>query len=84
MPADSVSPLPRNQGPSIHMDAADHRLTASHGHQGRAGAAYRARQKQLIDQGRFDDAIQMDIDDIQSRFGTKYDDAILEMIDSLD
>lgn len=84
MPANSVTDLKHSQGPSIHMSKADHRKTASHGHQGLAGAEYRAKQKELIDSGRFDDAIQMDIDDIQSKFGNKYDDAILQMIDSLD
>jgi hypothetical protein len=84
MPADSVSPLSRSKGPGILMDKADHARTASHGSQGLAGAKYRARQKALIEQGRFDDAVQMDIDDIQSKSANKYDDAILEMIDSLD
>ena len=84
MPANSVNGLPHSQGPSIHMSKADHKLTASHGNQGLAGAEYRAKQKELIDSGRFDDAIQMDIDDIQGKFGNKYDDAILQMIDSLD
>lgn len=83
MPANSVNGLPHSQGPAIFMSKADHKLTASHGHQGLAGAKYRARQKELVDSGRFDDAIQMDIDDIRSKFGNKYDDAILQMIDSL-
>lgn len=51
---------------------------------GLAGAEYRDKQKKLIDEGRFDDAIQMDVDNIQGLFGSKYDDAILQMIDSLD
>ncbi|MGI0120191.1 RHS repeat domain-containing protein, partial [Zooshikella sp. RANM57] len=84
MPANSVNGLRHSQGPAIHMPTVDHRQTASHGHQGLAGAEYRAKQKELIDAGRFDDAIQMDIDDIQTKFGNKYDDAILQMIDSLD
>jgi hypothetical protein len=82
-PADSASPLSRGNGPAVKMDIADHKQTASHGSQGLEGKAYRAEQKRLIDQGRFDDAVQMDIDDIQGKFGDKYDDAILEMIDSL-
>jgi hypothetical protein len=40
-------------------------------------------QANLIALGRFADAIQMDIDNNQSLFGNKYEDAILEMIDSL-
>ena len=82
MPANSVSPLRHPDGPSIWMETADHRRTASWGNS-RAARQYRARQRELIREGRFDDAIQMDIDDIQSKFGNKYDDAILQMIDSL-
>ena len=35
-----------------------------------------------IGQGKFDDAFLMDVDDIQSKFGNTYDDAILEAIDA--
>jgi hypothetical protein len=83
MPADSVSPLSREDGPAIEMDMLDHRRTASWG-SGTDAKNYRDLQKTLIDQGRFDDAIQMDIDNVQSIFGDKYDKAILDMIDSLD
>ena len=65
------------------MSKADHMKTASWG-RSKAAKAYRARQESLIRQGRRDDAIQMDIDDIQSKFGSKYDEGILQMIDSLD
>lgn len=82
MPAKSASPLPEADGPAIRMDPADHRRTASYG-RGTAQDAYRARQRELIDQGRFDDAFLMDVDDIQSKFGDKYDQAILEAIDAL-
>lgn len=81
-PANKVSPRTMYSGPAIRMSADDHKLTASYG-SSPAAAAYRARQKALIDQGRFDDAVQMDIDDIRTKFGSKYDEAILEMIDSL-
>jgi hypothetical protein len=64
------------------MDKADHRKTASWG-TSRGAKDYRAKQKALIDDGKMDDAIQMDIDDITSKFPGKYDDAILQMIDSL-
>jgi hypothetical protein len=66
------------------MNGVDHGQTASHTNQGAAGAMYRARQKELIDQGRFGEAIQMDIDDIRGKFSDKYDQAIHEMLDSLD
>jgi len=82
MPADSTSPLPTDQGPAIQMAPEDHRRTASHGRSA-SSAGYRARQKQLIDEGRFDDAFMMDVEDVQSLFGDKYDEAILEAIDAL-
>ena len=84
MPAKQSSPLAVEDGPAIQMSPADHRRTASYG--GRPGSsqqAYRDVQKNLIDQGRFDDAFQMDIDDVQSKFQNAYDDAILEAIDDL-
>ncbi len=61
------------------MTTRDHRRTASWG-SSREAKAFRARQKKLIEQGRFREAQRMDIDDIRSKFGTKYDDAIDEMI----
>ncbi|MCP5528185.1 MAG: DUF4150 domain-containing protein [Verrucomicrobiales bacterium] len=80
MPADSASPLPRNDGPAIAMDPADHAKTASYDNM--AGAKeFREAQRQLIEQGKFRDAMQMDISDIQAKFGSKYDDAIQEMLD---
>ena len=79
MPADSISPLPRYDGPSIRMDAADHRLTASYG-SSKSAIQYREQQRTLINMGRMRDAIQMDIDDIHSKFGSKYDDAIEQML----
>ena len=84
MPSKDASPLHVDDGPAIQMEPMDHRLTKSYG--GRAGSrqhAYRDAQKNLIDQGRFDDAFLMDVDDIQSQFSNKYDDAILEAIDAL-
>jgi filamentous hemagglutinin len=59
------------------MDKADHRLTASWGSSGEA-KAYREKQKALILQGKFHDAMLMDIYDIRSKFGDKYDFAILQ------
>jgi len=83
MPAASVSSLPYNRGPAIWMETADHARTASFG-RSRKAMRFRAQQQRLIEQGLFDDAIIMDIDDIQNLFGNKYDDAILQMIDTLD
>ena len=82
MPANSINGLPHSKGPSIHMSKSDHRQTASWGNS-REAKKYRQKQKELIESDRMDDAIQMDIDDVQSKFGNKYDDAIEQMIDSL-
>jgi hypothetical protein len=69
-------------GPSIRMDIADHAQLYSTGCYKEA-QAWRSWQSELISQGRIDDAMQMDINDVRARFGTKYDDAIAEMIESL-
>jgi len=83
MPADSTTDLPRDDGPAIKMDKEDHRQTASCGNSKEA-QEYRAKQKELIEQGKFKEAIQMDIDDIHEKFGDKYDDAIDEMLAYVD
>ncbi|MBK3645956.1 ricin-type beta-trefoil lectin domain protein [Streptomyces sp. MBT33] len=84
MPADasSGSLITKYSGPSIRMDVADHAQLYSTGFY-REAQAWRSWQSELIGQGRIDDAMQMDINDVRSRFGTKYDDAITEMINSL-
>lgn len=83
MPADSASNLERNEGPAIKMEKADHRQTASCG-SSREAREYQAAQKELIDNGKFREALQMDIDDIREKFGDKYDSAISEMLDYVD
>ena len=82
IPPNSINGLPRGSGPAIQMDRPDHYGTASWGSSNEA-IQYRAQQKALIDQGNYGDAIQMDINDIQTSYGAKYDEAILEMIDVL-
>ena len=77
MPADSASRLDRNDGPAIKMDKADHRQTASCGMSAEA-REYREKQKELIDKGKFSKAYQMDVDDIHSKFGNKYDEHIAQ------
>ena len=52
--------------------------TASYG-SSREAKTYQAVQKGLIDSGKFKEAQQMDIDDIRSKFGGKYDDEIRQM-----
>ncbi|WP_031555822.1 hypothetical protein [Oribacterium sp. FC2011] len=82
-PADSASNLERNDGPAIRMEKEDHRQTASCGNSKEA-REFREKQKELIDQGKFREALQMDIDDLHEKFGDKYDDAITEMSDYVD
>ena len=82
-PADSASKLERDDGPAIKMDIADHRQTASYGNS-RDARAYQAKQKDLIDNGKFREALQMDIDDIHEKFGDKYDEAISQMFEYVD
>ncbi len=64
------------------MDPEDHKLTDSYGSSAES-VAYREQQKLLIEQGKFDDAFLMDVNDIQSLFGNKYDDAIWDAIDAI-
>lgn len=83
MPADSASHLEREDGPAIAIDYTDHQQTASCG-SSREAKEYRAMQKELIDNGDFRGALQMDIDDLHDKFGDKYDEAISQMLDYVD
>lgn len=78
MPADSTTDLPYGDGPCINMERSDHRLTASCGNSIEA-QEYREAQRQLVSEGKFKEALQMDIDDIKDKFGDKYDKAIEEL-----
>jgi hypothetical protein len=80
MPANSASPLSTENGPGIWMTKEDHALTKSWGRD-REAQIFQATQRKLIEQGRFREAQQMDIDDIRSLFGDKYDQAIKEMLE---
>lgn len=78
MPPDSVNGIERLDGPAIRMEKEDHRQTASCGNSIEA-RMYRSEQKELIEKGDFKTALQMDIDDIHSKFGDKYDKEIEQM-----
>jgi len=80
MPANSVSPVTRGQGPAIAMDTADHYKTASRG-SGRDAKAHRAAQADFIANNQYGKAMAMDIADIKRQFGNKYDDAMKKAID---
>ena len=75
----SDAPISTEKGPAIKMEPADHKKTASNGSSDEA-KQYRQQQRDLLNQGRLMDAIQMDIDDIRSKFKNKYDTAIEEML----
>ncbi|RCX11161.1 hypothetical protein DFR58_12737 [Anaerobacterium chartisolvens] len=68
----------RDTGPCVLMTKADHQKTASWG-SSTAAKAYRAQQLELVKQGRHLAAMQMDINDIRSKFGSKYNTAISKM-----
>ena len=78
MPANSISPYSTGKGPGIRMEKGDHMETASWG-SSKAAVEYREKQRQLIDEGKFKEAQQMDIEDVREKFGDKYDKAIEEM-----
>lgn len=80
------APISTQDGPAIKMTREDHALTSSHGSSS-AAKAYRAKQQQLLSEGKLKEAIQMDVDDIRLKFGNKYDSGIEQMLkyaDTLD
>jgi len=80
MPAASTSHMSVDEEPAIWMETLDHRQTESWG-RSRSAIAYRRQQRALIQQGKFLEALQIDIDDIRSQFGSKYDEAIQDMLE---
>ena len=80
-PASAISPYTHHTGPSVWMETADHVQTGSWG-RSKAAQAYRQKQADLIAQGKIRESVQMDIDDIRSKFGNKYNDHIQEMLDA--
>lgn len=80
IPSKSVNGLSESSGPAIRMLKEDHKNTASWGKTSDA-VKYRETEKKLVQQGKFDEAMQMGVDDIRKNFGTKYDKAIDQMID---
>jgi len=75
IPAASISSLNYCDGPAVTMNRSDHQQTASYDSK-RGSREFRERQHNLINQGRFAEAIQMDIDDMHDKFGNKYDNGI--------
>lgn len=85
MPADSTysslngKKISSDAKPSIQMDRVDHKNTESNG-RGNADS-YRKLQNALIQSGKiaYMAALQVDIDNIRGKFGSKYDTAIAQM-----
>ncbi|MEU5545757.1 RHS repeat-associated core domain-containing protein [Streptomyces sioyaensis] len=69
-------------GPAIRMEYQHHRDFISTG-SGPGPDKWRADQRALIAQGKFDEAMKKDIDEIRRVHGTRYDAAIKEMVDHL-
>lgn len=79
MPANESSHLDIKNGPAIIMPDVDHKQTASYG-TSREAMMYRRKQRDLIINGKWEEAQQMDIEDLRSKFGNKYDDQIKQML----
>lgn len=80
MLADSISHLSRARGPSIQMEKTDHALTSSYGSKAEA-VTYRKEIKELLDAGRWREAMAREIRDVRGITGSKYNTAIREMLD---
>jgi hypothetical protein len=80
--ADAVSPFKTDHGPAIRMPEGDHADTGSYKNSN-ASKAWRGLQKDLIDLGKFDEALQMGIDDLEGKFGDTYKPHIQEMLQGL-
>jgi hypothetical protein len=78
-PTDS-SGIPRADGMAILMDKADHRALTSTGSSDDAGG-HREDEEMHIDDGDMKAAVDLEICDIQERFGDKYDEAIRQMLE---
>ena len=59
------------------MKSSDHTKTNSYG-SSKSAREYRAKQRELIKAGKIQDAFDMDVADIMSRFPGKYDSSIKE------
>ena len=84
MPANSVNrdtgSAGRDTGPAIHMSTDDHAQTASHGRQGLDAADYRQKQADHINNGRYDNAMAMDIRDVSGLFPGRYKKSMLQAV----
>ena len=78
-PGPGQPPFNDQTGPAIWLEEADHEKTKSYG-SSKAAEAYRQEQAALVAQGKICEAIYMDINDIRSIAGAKYEEGIKEML----
>ncbi|ATA88507.1 hypothetical protein CGC58_01400 [Capnocytophaga stomatis] len=69
-----------SNGGAITMITDDHKQTASWDNID-GSKEYRQKQKELIEQGEFQEAFEMDVRDVREKFGDKYDEAIEQLRD---
>ena len=72
-----------SEGPSIRMEKKDHQLTRSYKRRDMLKNDFFRKQQEYLEALNIREAVEMEIADIQAKFGSKYDDAI-SVSDSLD
>lgn len=79
MPSDSVNGLSKTKGPAVRMIISDHKNTASYGNSADA-KEFREKERKKVKQGKFLQAQQLGVKDVQKENGNKYNAAINQMI----
>ncbi len=81
--ADECSDIATEDAPAIRMETEDHIYrTGSWGNR-KSSKKFRAKQRKLVEQGRYDEALQMGIDDILEQNPGVYDEHNKQMLESL-
>lgn len=68
-----------SEGPSIRMEKKDHQLTRSYKRRDMLKNDFFRKQQEYLEAHNIREAVEMEIADIQAKFGSKYDDAIREV-----
>ncbi|MFJ9084685.1 DUF6531 domain-containing protein [Streptomyces sp. NPDC102384] len=74
--------LTAHSGPAIRMEKADHRALTSTG-SSKAAKRTQALQRNYVKQGKFDKAMAIEIKDVRSKFGNKYNNHIEDAVKSM-
>ncbi len=77
--ADDISDIATEDAPAIRMDTDDHIYRTGNWGSRKSSKRFRAKQKELIEQGRHDEAHKMGVDDIKAQNPEKYDTHIEHM-----